>query len=479
MGANRPVPQADLDAAFAAVEATKTKKCPKGSETAAAKALGISRSTLQSRLELRARGSSAEALDAGRPTREDRIAELALLLSKNPAMSERQFIKATAYPEPHWHTNRGGWSSFKTDALRLVAPHAQTEGAATSAQVFELKDKVRTLTAQLAGIQREQLTDKYVREKVIGLSEAAPSVPEWVLQPRRSGESESVPTLFLSDLHWGEVVDPAEVHNANEYNLAIAHDRLRMCATSTIDLLRHHFGKMRYPGIVMPLGGDIVSGDIHEELTATNALAIMPTVLDVWGALVWMIETMADEFGRVFLPCVTGNHGRSTKFIRAKGRCHTSYEWLLYHFLAKHFEKDARIQFMIPTSPDCLYQVYGHRYLLTHGDQFRGGDGIIGPLGPLTRGNKKKQARNVSIHREYDTMIAGHWHTYISLMKLIVNSSLKGYDEYAASGNFDYEPPQQALWLTHPQRRITIAAPVQVDPKQMQLKDPEWVKWAA
>lgn len=29
-------------------------------------------------------------------------------------------------------------------------------------------------------------------------------------------------------------------------------------------------------------------------------------------------------------------------------------------------------------------------YLLTHGDQFRGGDGVIGALGPIIRGDHKK-----------------------------------------------------------------------------------------
>ena len=44
---------------------------------------------------------------------------------------------------------------------------------------------------------------------------------------------------------------------------------------------------------------------------------------------------------------------------------------------------DPRIRFAIPDGPDCLYQVFNHRYLLTHGDQFRGGDGLIGCLGPI------------------------------------------------------------------------------------------------
>jgi hypothetical protein len=57
----------------------------------------------------------------------------------------------------------------------------------------------------------------------------------------------------------------------------------------------------------------------------------------------------------------------------------------------------------------------------------------------------------------------GHWHQLIQLTRLIVNGSLKGYDEYAYSANFPFEVPQQALWLTHPRYGITYRMPVRLD----------------
>ena len=67
---------------------------------------------------------------------------------------------------------------------------------------------------------------------------------------------------------------------------------------------------------------------------------------------------------------------------------------------------------------------------------------------------------------------------YIHLTRLIVNGSLKGYDEYAYNNNFGFEPPQQALWLTHPKHGITFRMPVQVDRKRAAPKT-EWVSVAA
>jgi hypothetical protein len=179
----------------------------------------------------------------------------------------------------------------------------------------------------------------------------------------------------------------------------------------------------------------------------------------------------------VFLPCVTGNHGRNTMKMRAKDRHHTSFDWMLYTFLAKHFEGDRRVTFYIPDGPDAFYRIYEHKYLLTHGDQFRGGDGIIGALGPLTRGNQKKHSRNSQIDMAYDTMICGHWHQDIFLRRLIVNGSPKGYDEYAYANNFGFEPPSQQLWVTHPKYRITYRMPVQVERQKAAVKT-EWVSLA-
>jgi len=188
--------------------------------------------------------------------------------------------------------------------------------------------ELRALRAQLAAAQRDQLDAEFVRRKIVGLVGSVFETPDWIVRPpSRAGEL-GVPTLFASDWHWAEVVDPRQINGVNEYSLEIAHRRARKLIERTIHLLRNCFVGAKYPGIVFALGGDMVSGDIHEELQATNELEIMPTVVDLIGVLRWCIQKLADEFGRVFVPCVSGNHGRNTKKIRAKGRNFTSFDWL-------------------------------------------------------------------------------------------------------------------------------------------------------
>jgi hypothetical protein len=343
-------------------------------------------------------------------------------------------------------------------------------------KLTEANDRIKELESMAFSNQEEKVTSDYIKRKIIKIKDSKTTVPKWLIKTTNKKKFAGVPTIFASDWHWGEIVDPNQINGVNEYNMTIAQNRAKQMIEKAVDLLKNHVAHTEYPGIVYVLGGDMVSGDIHEELQATNEKEIMPTVIDLFGVLIWCISTLADEFGNVFVPCVSGNHGRNTHKIRAKGRNFTSFDWLLYQFLAKHFENDKRIQFLIPDGPDAYYSIYGHKYLLTHGDQFRGGDGVIGALGPIIRGDHRKRSRNAQIDMTYDTMIIGHWHQLIQLERLIVNGSLKGYDEYAYSNNFGFEPPRQAMWLTHPEHGITFSIPIYVE-KQKKEFNMDWISW--
>jgi hypothetical protein len=330
-------------------------------------------------------------------------------------------------------------------------------------------DEARTV-ASTAEIMRE-----YVGTAKLAVNEL--DLPKWVYAPK-SSKAPGVPKVMLSDLHWGEMVRSEQIGGVNSYNLAIARQRLRTVIETTIALCKILDPTMSYPGIVCPLGGDMVSGNIHDELAASNELNTMPTVLDLYRQLVPAIKLLADTFGHVFLPCVSGNHDRDTKKIWSKDRNHTSFGWLLYQFLAAAFAEDKRITFYIPDGSDALYRIYNTRYLLSHGDEFRGGDSIIGALGPVTRGENKKSARYTAVGQEYDVMEFGHFHKRMITSRLRGNGCLKGYDEYAATSNFMFEPPSQNFWVTHPDHGITFDAPIYCDKiTQKARRKSEWVSW--
>lgn len=340
-----------------------------------------------------------------------------------------------------------------------------------------LREEVFELRAALKEVRKNTVTDDWVRSKITGLSEDITKAPPptWALNVKRGIDRPGIPCACWSDWHWGERVFASQVNGVNEYSLEIAHARARKLVEKTIYLLRHDVVNPDYPGFVLMLGGDMMSGDIHDELSQTNEMPLMPALLDLHAILVWAIKALADEFGHVFAAGVTGNHGRNTRKPVAKHRNFTNFDWLLYQFLANTFKDDKRVEFHIPDGPDAHFAVAGHTFLLTHGDQFRGGDGEVGMLGPVKRGRNRKQTRNSAIDLEFDTMVLGHWHQYTPTMGFIVNGSLKGYDEYGNMNNFGFEPPIQALWLVHPEYGITRHMPVYVEERATHRVAGEWV----
>jgi hypothetical protein len=339
---------------------------------------------------------------------------------------------------------------------------------------------IARLEADLVEARNRATLEDSIRE-IIGTATLALGkldAPEWTSRVSRDVQH-GVPSLLLSDFHWGERVSRDQVGGVNEYNLAIARQRLKRTTQTALDLCRMLDAKMRYPGIVVLLAGDMVSGSLHEELARSNESQEMKVVLDLVDNLGPAIKFLADSFGNVFLPCVSGNHGRNTRKTWAKDRNATSFDWLAYQFLARQFISDPRVTFHIPEGQDASYKIYNTRYLLTHGDTLgHGGDGLIGFLGPVMRGDHKRRTRQQQIARPYDTLCCGHWHSYNHSQRAIVNGSLKGYCEFAYTESFPFELPQQAMWITHPTNGITWRAPILCEKSAKQGSGAAWAEAA-
>lgn len=295
------------------------------------------------------------------------------------------------------------------------------------------------------------------------LTEREIEPPKWITRSGNSKKIErAIVTATLSDTHFDEVVNPAEINYVNAYNREIATLRLAKFFTNVEKLSKNYINGIQVDGLVMPMLGDMVSGYIHEELRETNEAGIIDTVLYYSNHICTGLEQMLEVFDKVFVPCVVGNHGRLDKKVRSKGRPTESFDYLMYHMIARHFANVDGITFGISADADYRYTIYKSRYHLTHGDQFRGGSGISGMLSPILLGDHRKRKREAATGSPYDYLVHGHWHQLAYFRNIISNGALKGYDEYAATNNFDFEQPQQAFWLTDPQWGKTINAPVHV-----------------
>jgi transposase-like protein len=391
----RPLPDKTLREACAAVRKA-------GSIAAAARALGISRSTFEHRI--------AEARRRGMP---DPLEEVA---------------RAAPPPKPQDEDERRDLLRLRQENARLRAALEQADHAALDA------DRFRRLSSEL--------------------HDRPMPPPDWAVRVPAGEDSPGVPMLLLSDWHIGETVDPAQMHNANRFDAEVAEARVKRLIDRTLYLAFQHVKTPKYPGAVVVLGGDFVSGWLHEELFRTDWCA--PTAAANWcvSRLHRILLRLADAFGRLHVAAVPGNHGRLTRKPMAKGGSVACFDHAIYEALMDRLQDDARITWTVPAAGDCILEVANTRYLLMHGHELgvKGGDGIIGALGPIMRGAIKTGRAERSIGRDFDVLLLGHYHQSIWQPRqgIIVNNSLKGWDEYARKSRFAYSPPSQWLFFSHP-----------------------------
>lgn len=320
---------------------------------------------------------------------------------------------------------------------------------AAKAAARDLQDQVDKLTKQI-GLYEQ-------------LSSAKLSPPEWVA-PARPEAHHAIPCLLLTDIHFDETVTEAEVEGYNKYDRPIALQRVKKAFTGAVKLSQNYFAGVKYDGFQLFLGGDLLSGIIHEELLETNQATICESILSIVDPLEAGINLLAKEFGKVNITSVVGNHGRRTRKPRSKFRAKDNFDWLVYQLIARSMRGRKDVTMIVGESADQPVNVYNTKYRLTHGDQFKGGSGISGELSPLMLGSHRKSKRQSAIGNPFDVLVMGHFHQTLWLPSkgLIMGGSVVGYSEWSYISNFSPEPPQCSLWLTTPERGITMCAPVHV-----------------
>lgn len=324
-----------------------------------------------------------------------------------------------------------------------------------------LKQRVRALEAEKKDLAARLSRADSEMFAWTAVANSTLAVPNWTTPKKtKGGKHHAIISAMLSDTHFDEVVDAGEMGGVNAYNREIAERRLKRFFEGGIKLSRNYISGVRIDGVVCMLGGDILTGEIHDELIQTNEAPTTDSVV-YWAERVSAgIGMWADEFGHVLVPAVVGNHDRSQKKKQFKRKVRSSFGWLLYKMVEKEFKNDSRVSFLIPDSADCRFQIYDRWHLLNHGDEFQGGGGVGGNAVPIIRGDLKKQKRYASVGQPYDYSWYGHWHTRRRYGTIGVNGSLIGYNEFAAGCNFDFELPQQSLAVNTPERGITIECPI-------------------
>lgn len=142
---------------------------------------------------------------------------------------------------------------------------------------------------------------------------------------KTSGLREGTAVILASDWHVEEVVDPQKVAGRNSYNLAIAKRRCQRFFEGITSLNSFTRNKFSIRDVILWLGGDLMTGFIHEELVETNDLGPIETILELRTMLVGGIDYLLQDpkIESLKIPCSFGNHGRchddQTELLTADG----------------------------------------------------------------------------------------------------------------------------------------------------------------
>lgn len=347
-------------------------------------------------------------------------------------------------------------SIFERERAKASKPKAPVPPSdVLSAHMKEVADKAER--ARVRNLER----DLYSLREAMGAMSDLTSRP---LEPVRrheisSGLREATAVALLSDVHAEEHVRAGETPVGNEYSPEIAETSLARFFGGYRWLIDFHRERFDIRDVVLWLGGDLMSGHIHEELKETTEGTPIETLLWIRSRLVGGIDLLLDDplTERLLIPCSYGNHGRNTpKSFRARGAAH-SYEWLLYQWLAAHYENEPRVSFLADASAHQYMRVYDFDLHFHHGDEANYQGGVGGITIPL---NKAVAQWDIARKCHYHNF--GHWHQYIDTGRVAVNGSVIGYNAYAMSIKATPEPPQQSFYLIDSKRGKTCKSPIWV-----------------
>lgn len=280
---------------------------------------------------------------------------------------------------------------------------------------------------------------------------------EFSIKPKlSSGKSESTVVVLASDWHVEEDVQRAATNGLNEYNLQTARWRAEEFFRSTLRLIQIFQKDTQIDNLVLALLGDFISGNIHDDIAENNNLGATEALIFAEELLISGIQFLLDNSElNIIVPCHSGNHARTTKEQRMATENANSFEYYMYHVMAKHFAGNKRVKFMISESYVSYLPVYNYTIRFHHGHGMRYGGGVGGLFIPaykaISRWNDGRRA---------DIDCFGHFHQFRDGGSFICNGSLIGYNAYAVAGGFSYEAPKQVMFVIERERGRTFTVPI-------------------
>ncbi|MDE2098084.1 MAG: hypothetical protein KGL39_12595 [Patescibacteria group bacterium] len=338
-------------------------------------------------------------------------------------------------------------SDSSIDSLRTFY---EVKEADLKSKLTDLNERYKYVVARLKEADDRLNAIMGLRDTVEGSSPK-----HFSIKAARHGEATAF--AVASDWHLEERIDPETVNGVNEYNPQIAESRIEKFFSNVLSVTEMCRTRSKIETLVLCVLGDLITNKLHEDQAESNYLSPTEASLKAYRLLCGGINFLLTEgkFKRLLIPCLFGNHGRTTKKLRVSTAAQNSYEWMIYHLVAERYANDSRVQFSIANGYFNFLDCYGIKFRLHHGDDVRYQGGVGGVEIPLNKAIAQWNKMN-----RVDIDILGHWHTRKIARDFVINGSTIGYGPYSIFVKASYEPPCQCFFLVHPEYGKTVEVPI-------------------
>jgi hypothetical protein len=254
----------------------------------------------------------------------------------------------------------------------------------------------------------------------------------------------------VCDAHMGAVQRASEIEGFGEFDPEICRNRQLSFIKKVIEWVDVHRTAYTVDECVVLVLGDLISGDIHDELRVTNAFPVPVQIVEASTVLSEQILMLSQHFPKIRVEfLVEDNHSRLTKKPQAKEAGINSYNYVIGFIAKERASRLSNVTFNIYPQYEASVQVSGQRYLLCHGH------GIMGWSGFPYYGIERKVSRealkrmNGPDCNKFHKVIMGHWHAPLAHPFYWIGGSVSGTDAYDHK-NGRHARPSQAAWFCHP-----------------------------
>jgi len=319
-------------------------------------------------------------------------------------------------------------------------------------EILHLRDRIAELEQRLVEYKKQTGSLRSLfRDLRTHIHSLPPKPIEYEPPKTKEGLSDRpiVAVLQISDSHMGMIQESDEVEGFNAFNPDLCVRRSMYFVRQAVRWIDVHRRGYRCDEIVFLVTADLISGDIHRDLTVTNAFPVPVQVVKAGYLLADQISYVSPYFEKVRVEfIVADNHSRLTPKPQTHEAGLNSLNYIV-GYLAKILVSDqSNVTFNVWPMLQKVVKVQNRSYLITHGHQVRSWAGF--PWYGLDRKvGREATKRMLTGKHPFDRIVLGHYHTGLAHPWYWIGGSVSGTD---ANDHKEarFSEPTQAGWLVHP-----------------------------